>query len=227
MRIIRNFIRRFQYRSHSADPGGNLRLSGSLIAQKISSTGAEATRVVDAPASASVDKFDANAPIIYSITGDGPQGERLTVPICQILVDRMNELGEQWSAPTKPGGSEKGIDCVSTSGAEDLFIQVTRAIGDETMWQELAQSGSIARSAQEEDLADELFRAISHKETIPPLDRKNPVLAIDASLSSGTTLPSVVSVFRSKYGESIRSLGFRSVWVVGPTTAHTTRLDDD
>jgi hypothetical protein len=227
MRIIRNLIGKLQHRRQSADAGGNLRLSGSLIARKISSTGAEATRVVDTPASAAVDKFDADAPIIYSVTGDGPQGERMTIAICQILVERMNELGEHWSAPTKPEGPEQGIDCVSTSGAEGLFIQVTRAIGDETLWQELARSGSVARSAKEEDLADELFRAISHKETIPPVDRKNIVLALDAYLSSGTTIPSVVSVFRSKYGKSIRSLGFRSVWVVGPTTAHTTKLDDD
>jgi len=225
MRILRNLIGKFQHRRQSADPGGNLTLSGSLVARKISSTGAQATRVVDAPASASVDKFDADAPIIYSITGDGPQGERLTIPICRILVERINELGEHWSTPTKPEGPEQGIDCVSTSGAESLFIQVTRSIGDESMWQGLAQSGSIARSAKEEDLADELFRAISHKETIPPVDRTNITVALDAYLSSGTTLPSVVAVFRSKYGESIRSLGFRSVWVVGPTTAHTTRLD--
>ena len=223
--MIRNLIGTFQHRRKSADLGGNLRHSGSLVARKISSTGAQATRVVDTPASASVDKFDADAPIIYSITGDGPQGESWTIPICQILVERLNELGEHWSAPIRPEGPEQGIDCVSTSGDERLFIQVTRAIRDETIWQGLARSGSIARSAKDEDLADELFRAVSHKETIPPVDRTNITVALDAYLSSGTTLPSVVAVFRSKYGESIRSLGFRSVWVVGPTTAHTTRLD--
>ena len=164
--------------------------------------------------------------IRYSIEGPSPHGESDTLKVCATLIGRLNLDGDQWGAPLKPEGPEEGIDCVTSDGAQRLPIQVTRAV-DKRLWSALGSSGSATEQLTVGNAADDLRKAIRRKESIPSRRRAGMVLALNAVDTPGHALSVVVKIFRQRYGTEIRALGFRAVWVVGPTAALTMRLDID
>ncbi len=203
---------------------GSSSTSGRLVARKISKDGTEAIRVADDQGRSSAADVDDKGNIQTSIKGPSPRGEEGALNACALLIERLNLEGSNWSKPSRPVGNDRGIDCESADGEKKLQIQVTR-LNDSAMWAALARDGSVKRPNTIDSAADDLRRAISHKEDIPSSIRSEVTLAIDAIDTSAHIVQTVAEQFKKKYGSDVGSLGFHSIWVVGPVVRLVFRLD--
>jgi hypothetical protein len=89
----------------------------------------------------------------------------------------------------------------------------------------LGEVGSTFEEVTIEEIADQLRAAITHKESVPPSDRGNILLALNALDTPGHAVRRVVDLFRRRHGAEVAGLGFLAIWVVGPTASLTMRLD--
>ena len=153
-----------------------------------------------------------------------PKGEEGALNVSALLIERLNLEGSRWPKPSSPVGNERGVDCESTDGEKKLQFQVTR-LPDSKMWATLGKSGSVKTQTKIESAADDLRGAISHKEKIPPSIRAQITLIIDAVDTSAHAVSAVAEYFKKTYGSDVGSLGFHSIWVVGPVVGLVFRLD--
>jgi hypothetical protein len=140
------------------------------------------------------------------------------------LIERLNQDGSHWGKPHPPEGREAGIDCETTDGTSRLNIQVTRS-ADIRLWRNLGKVGSAVEGVTIEEIADQLRAAIAHKESVPPSNRGNILLAFNALDTPGHAVGAAVDLFRRRYGAEVAALGFSAIWVVGPTVSLMMRLD--
>lgn len=164
----------------------------------------------------------------HSLTGSSPQGEANTLPTCVTLVQALNEAGENWSHPIDNTEKNDNVDCIAydkDNNKKELRIQVVHAMTDENFWQQLSQKGQIAREASINELLAILKLSIEKKIKIPPPQRPHLVLALDATKLPVFIFDGVLKEYILRYGSWTHSLGFQSVWLVGPLSTNTKRLD--
>jgi len=158
--------------------------------------------------------------------GGKPDKDASELRAVSMLVQRLNQSGEDWPPPEPLGTApERGFDCVSERrDGEKLQIQVTTA--DHELWGELAQSkGTLERTLDVDEAADRIAAAVAAKADKRYAGASDLVLAVDATDAPTFVLDDVVASVRRRHGEAIRAAGFRAVWVVGPTVDLTHRLD--
>jgi len=199
-------------------------MSGKLVARKVSTDGTEAIRVADDSERSSSADVTTEGNVMETILGHAPRGEAGTLDVCAILVERLNQEGAHWTAPSHPKGQEVGIDCEAKDGSRVLQVQVTR-LPNSTLWEQLGRAGTVTLDRSLEEAAKDLRLAIRHKETIPPSQCADITLAINALDTIGHAVNGVAEAFRHMYGKEVAALGFKAVWVVGPVPALTMRLD--
>lgn len=206
--------------------GGSVSPSGRLIAQKESTDGTEAIRVLDSQKRSSATDLDSNEKISYTIQGPSPKGEENTLDVCRVLINRLNLEGGQWCEPAKPVELEGGIDWEAKDGEMVLSVQVTRAVSNQDTWQQLGQSGNVASITTIENAADDLLaRAREKARGVPRVQLSEIVLALDAMDTAGHTLKAVVNEFWKRHSATVRALGFKAIWIIGPLENQTSRLD--
>ncbi len=163
-----------------------------------------------------------------SITGTSPQGEEDTPEVCCVLLQRFKEDGQPYSK-VSPG--PEPADCILITDDNpmvSLEVQVVRAIASQTIWLQLSNTGSAQKSLSPMEVTRELRAAIASKGSdskLPPPVRRCLVLALDATRLPGLGFDAVVRNFRDTEGEWAASLGFKSIWLVGPTPRLTWRID--
>lgn len=166
--------------------------------------------------------------ISMDVRGSPAQGEDDTLEVCHILIRAMEQQGEHWSTP-RPG--EQDVDCIATSAMDPcrdpLCIQVVRAIEDRDVWSAMAKSGRLTFSHTAiDDICKLLAKAVQKKiNGIPPRQRPELVLALDANRLPALLFDSVVETFRNEYRTTLITSGFASIWIVGPSESLTRRLD--
>jgi hypothetical protein len=172
-----------------------------------------------------------NGSLSYSIKGTSPQGEKDTLPACKILIQALNEAGENWAQPKE---SEDVEDCIATDKTDQrnvLRIQVVRAITDENLWRRLSEKGRLDKSEiSKGDLLDQLKSSVEKKadnRKIPASIRPNLLLALDATRLPVLCFEDVIQEYEVRHGSWTRSQGFQSVWLVGPIPSLTWRLDSE
>lgn len=214
------------HRISKRDLAGTVGATGKLIARKISAdkTEEEVIRVVNGHLRSSSIELDEQGNLRHSIQGTSPRGEDGSVEVCNLLIERLNSDGACWGAASQPKGRERGIDCEAMYGARTLQIQVTR-LPARRMWAALANRRAVSCQTTVDGAADELRKAIKHKESTPLADRPSITLAINALDTAGHALPAVAEHFRHKYGAEMSNLGFESIWIVGPIVSLVMRLD--
>ena len=191
----------------------------------------EAVRISDSEGQAIAADAREDGSVDYSASGKSRQGETGNTEICQILVNRLNRDGANWGTPidvTKIlGRREEGIDCEAKDGEKVLKIQVTRAERDPKFWKELNTSNGASRIKIFEELADDLrYRIQAKVGRIPPKQRKELILALDATDTPGYAFQQVIDSFHNRYGDWAVEQGFLGIWVVGPNVTLTSRLDE-
>ena len=174
---------------------------------------------------ASADQIKDGA-LSYTLNGNSPQGEEDTLSACRILVNTLNKAGGNWHQPTIGDGA---VDCQAVDRQSDerkLCVQIVRAIVDTEFWKTLNLEGKIERNDYPKALAEQIKSAIDAKaRKIPKTSRRGLVLALDATRLPGLGFEAVVEDFRSRWGLWAETLGFDSVWLVGPLESLTWQLD--
>jgi hypothetical protein len=107
-----------------------------------------------------------------------------------------------------------------TAGAV-LRVQVTRV--ERTAWRTLAQSGQATFDRGIEERVADIQAAVESK-LYPEPQRRKLLLALDAIRSPGHVEDSVVVAFLAAHGAWAAGLGYRAIWLVGPTTELTHQL---
>jgi hypothetical protein len=160
-----------------------------------------------------------------SASGIKSEGEDLTLDTTEILIRRLNTDGGSWGPPKRLGPND-GDDCEApdTRGHRlrypHLLVQVTRPRMPDGFWKGIT-SGSDVPPGPLQEAVEALWYAVEEKKPARPGDS---VLAINAIRTPWFSMPSVVDAFRTQYGEKVRSIGFREVWVVAWSEALTKRL---
>lgn len=151
--------------------------------------------------------------------------EEGVLEVCQWLVDYLKARGGNWSDPSRPSGTEQGIDCVCSSPEGAVNLQVTRAICDTEFWATLAKNKGVTAYTTAADASSDLWQSILRKAThTPPVDRASITLVLDASETFIYKNSQVIEVFRTEFGDLAKALGFKAIWVVGPQHSFATQL---
>lgn len=168
--------------------------------------------------------------VSYDFRGPSRQNEEGIERVCEVLINRLNADGSAWGRPSSvppPLEPERGVDCIAVDGATRLLVQVTRAERKPTLWARLAAAGHVKGKNSVEEAADALRSSISHKaKRTTQAQRAELLLALDATETAGLALDSVVATFRCRHGPWAVGLGYRAIWLVGPTCRLTSRLDN-
>ncbi len=163
---------------------------------------------------------DDSGMIAITVSGSSPRGEEGALPACQRLVEYLNLSGSNWGPPKEIVGVQY-IDATAqradgTDGTA-LTIQVVRALTDPEFWQSLGHTRNVAILISVFEAADVLRSAVEFKANKIPIEiRAGITLALDATDVPGLSLDPVVDEFSGRHGDWAESLGFESVWVVGP-----------
>jgi hypothetical protein len=169
----------------------------------------------------------ADGQIHYRITGTHPGTEPGELQAAMSLVEKLNQLGADWDTPSvvpANAKTERGVDCTSKSKSDprtELDIQVTTP--ETRAWEELRHDPSLfERGTTVSDIVEALRQAIEGKRY-----RADPttVLVLAAYDSPAHALRSVAEGFVDQHGAWAEAVGFKEVWVCGPTAALVHRLD--
>jgi hypothetical protein len=205
---------------------GEVRLTSRMAAHKRDSSGSpegEAVRVSELGERVAAVDFAPDGSVPSQVAGPAPRGEEGSVETAQLLVHRLRQSGEAWDDPVKV--HRQDVDCEAWSGDQVLRIQVTR-VASTRFWRNLGRVGRVTEQGTADQAADELVNAIAAKaRRLPAVQRATLVLALDARDTPAFALRGVVSRFRQRHGHHAVVLGFRGVWVIGPTVDLIARLD--
>jgi hypothetical protein len=205
---------------------GEVGLTSRMAARKRDSSGSpegEAVRVSGPGERVAAADFAPDGLVPSQIAGPAPRGEEGSVETAQLLVHRLRRSGENWDDPVKV--DRQDVDCEARSGDQVLPIQVTR-IGRTRFWRNLGRVGRVTEQSTADEAADELMNAIAAKaRRLPAVQKATLVLALDARDTPAFALRGVVSRFHKRHGHHAAVLGFRGVWVIGPTVDLVARLD--
>jgi hypothetical protein len=154
--------------------------------------------------------------VSYDIAGDAPHHEEGALETARILVQKLRGSGVDWSQPTMVDTAD--VDCETLNGGDTLSMQVTRVPGSSGLWRNLGRDSTASGAGPADDLADELMNAIGSKASrLPSAQRARLALVLDARDTPAFALARVAARFSELHGNGAVNLGFRSIWVVGPT----------
>jgi hypothetical protein len=168
---------------------------------------------------------------VHSILRGTPsQGEQSTLEVCRGLFRTLQQRKHRWHLPHL-APEHDDCDCLSQSldsVNELLRVQLVRVVTDSTIWRELAQRGHHTTAAPSSHaLAEGIRGAIEKKAQKTALgQRARLALALDATTTSAFALGAVIRSFRDGHGSWCKELGFRAIWLVGPSSDMTYRLDE-
>ena len=204
----------------------SIKVSTGLVVHRTGKSG-EAVRVHDSETEvrADADMLPAGG-LALKTTGQSRQGEDGTLATARLLVSKLNTQGEAWGEPrTVP--EREGCDCIAESaqsGHGRLRIEVQRAIVESSFWAESGRTGSAREYPDPDDAAAVLRVSVEKKALHLSGSTTDVVLALNALDAPGYAFEVVSERFRVSHGQWAAALGFRSIWVVGPTEALTHQL---
>ena len=107
---------------------------------------------------------------------------------------------QKYTAKKQDAQKEEGVDCKAMSNSLVLLIQVTRC-EKEQFWKSLADRGEVSANSNVDDAADDLRRPIEAKaHRTSEVQRRQLLLALDATDTPKYAFKRVVSAFRARYG---------------------------
>ena len=215
-------------RANEVSFGSNLSLTGEMTAVRppnpATGTGEALRKEGPGTASAAADDLGGGE-VSYAGLGAPARNEEGASKTGQLLRQRLVADGErEWRSVEVVNDQDHDVRLMSDLAA--LPVQVTRAPIDDHL-RRLAQHRFAGDTVTLDHIANALWDAIAKKaRNSPRVQRGQLVLAIDAREAVAVeTLSSVVTRFRDHYEKEVRSLGYRSVWVVGPVVDLVRRLD--
>lgn len=160
--------------------------------------------------------------VLLDLKGLAPRNEQDSALVCGTLVEVLNADGAE-AKVLGPGEADE--DSVLSINGERVGVQVVRALSDPHFWRRLATQGEVGRVRLDVSAARNALRAaIEHKSGIPPGQRATLILLLDAYRVPAVALGVVAEEFVQVNGRWAEQLGFRAIYVVGPSTAFVHRL---
>lgn len=206
-------------RSFSLTFQAEVRTSGRSVAHRPPTDALderEAVRIVGSGSRSASADIESLTSASYETSGDAPRGEEGALETARILIEKLRESDTGWSQPNMVDVAD--VDCESRNGDGVLAMQVTRVPRSSSFWRDLGRHATARGDGSVDDLANELMTAISHKASRLPTDqRANLALVLDARDTPAFAMVSTAARFSELHGPDAAALGFRSVWVVGPT----------
>jgi hypothetical protein len=165
--------------------------------------------------------------ILLNLAGIPPRGEQDSENVARVLLDRFCSVCEDWVLRGRGTGDDDIlVKRISPSPCIDLSVQVVQALISKSFWEELFCQKQISRRLSIPEISTALRAAIQHKSLIPPGHRSKMILALNASRVPAFAVGDVAKRFCQVEGLWAASLGFYSIFVVGPTKTWVHRLDD-
>jgi hypothetical protein len=202
--------------------------SASVIAQKPPGSSGESVRqqrAGDDPRVSDAD-LEPSGALSDRIEGRAASKGMNELRTVRVLVEYLNLHGASWSLPhLHEGNREEGFDAWAADAECDqkvLRVQVTTP--ERSAWKTLAMQPDLARSEPDvEDAVEAIRDAIVKKELFAGIEKID--LTLDATDSSKYAFKGVVDTFLARHGACASGIGYRAIWMVGPTTGLVHRLD--
>ena len=155
--------------------------------------------------------------------GRPAQNEEDVLQVCRSLHAALRRDGEVWGRFSLPPAPADDVDAVAEDDAGTVLrVQVTRV--ERAAWGMLAKSGQTTLQRNAEELATDIRAVVESKRRYPPSRRRELLLALDAIRSPAYVHDAVVAAFLATHGAWASGLGYRAIWLVGPTADLTRRL---
>jgi hypothetical protein len=157
------------------------------------------------------------------LDGEPQEHEEGATFAAQHVLERLNAGGGTWQVVSVTGAdarAERGIDVVARdANGATLPMQVTRA--ERVLWRALARTGRVDSVVSIDTIADALWTAIGAKRrTADP----EVALVLDAANTPQFALDAVMHRFRDRHAQISGRVGYREIWLAGPTSEKTFRL---
>jgi len=162
--------------------------------------------------------------VLFNLRGLSPRNEQDSCVVCKILVNVLNAGGERVELK---GCGKQDEDFVLVINGAHMGVQVVRALTERRFWKELDRSGEMSEIVMTiSEAVSALRTAIEHKTKIPPQQRPDLILLLDAYRLPAFALGLVTDQFKREQAIWTQSLGFHAVYIVGPTATFVSRLDE-
>jgi hypothetical protein len=120
--------------------------------------------------------------------------------------------------------SANDVDAIAKDSA-GAVLQVQMTQVERAVWNRLARDRQATLRRNVQGLADDIRAAVESKaKKYSPAQRSKLLLALDAIRSPGYVHDAVVAAFVTNHGEWAAGLGYRAIWLVGPTAELTCQL---
>jgi hypothetical protein len=155
--------------------------------------------------------------------GRPAQNEEDVLQVCRSLRAALRREGEVWGRFSVPPAPADDVDAVAEDEAGAVLrVQVTRV--ERAAWGALAHSGQTTLERNAEELVTNIRAAVESKLRYSPPQRRELLLALDAIRSPAYVHDTVVTALLATHGAWAAGLGYRAIWLVGPTADLTRRL---
>jgi hypothetical protein len=162
----------------------------------------------------------------FQLLGDRrpAQNEQDVLQACRSLRGALNRKGESWSAFSLSPSPADDVDAIAEDGAGAVLrVQVTQV--ERAVWSRLARDRHATLRRSVPELALDIRTAVESKsKKYSSAQRSKLLLALDAIRAPGYVHDAVVAAFVSDHGEWAAHLGYRAIWLVGPTADLTRQL---
>lgn len=176
----------------------------------------------------STSRVGSDGAMSHQFEGRPARNEEDVLQACESLMEALRSRGLTFNGKFRiPDGQETGIDATATTfDGEVINVQVV-GVRQQDLLAQLGRTGAASSAATPDELADDVCSKVKAKRDVcPPNDRPGVVLLIDAIRSPGHTFPAVIDSLRaSPRVDILQTTGYRAVWLAGPTTSLTQRLD--
>jgi hypothetical protein len=144
--------------------------------------------------------------------------------VCRILRTALNDQGETWGSFSEPPAPADDVVATATDQAGVVLrVQVSRV--DRPTAKTMARGDAVARRRSVGQRVTDIRRAMDAQARRHPATASNELLlALDAVRSPEHVEPAVVQAFLAAHHSSIAELGYRAIWLVGPTGDMSHRL---
>ena len=156
--------------------------------------------------------------------GRSPQQDDDVLQVCRILRTALNDQGDTWGSFAELLSPTTDVDATaSDAGGAVLKVQVTRI--ERVTGKTIARGDPVARRPTVEERVGHIRAAIDARARRPTTaDGSEMLLAIDAIRSPEYVDREVVDAFVATHHTYVAGLGYRAMWLVGPTGELSRRL---
>ncbi len=165
---------------------------------------------------------EADGTVRFDLKGFAPRNEDDSDVACRILVEALNTHGiEAKYIGTGPKDDDHFIDI----RGKRFGVQVTRTLLQADFWRTLGIKGQVGPMCIDVSVAVAALRgAIERKSIIPPGQRPSMFLLLDAYRVPTAALGVVATEFIRLHSSWAAELGFKAIYVVGPSVTFVHRL---